>query len=293
MDFKELVQNPSSVMLGLSIAAAVTVWSARVTPMVTNVTLTVSIVALAVAIFFHPLVQSHPLIVRVLWGTCAGSAAALLAYYTAWVDLSRAVLAPMVMMSNAQQPAGTIIGGVAWDNRFTDLRLVLGNTSKWDYQNLDVTILPDKPIVAAEANSDFATVSLGRIIPPLENTLLGFPDGSMRRVEFFVLASEFGYRIRAELFPAQSYITIRMAIAGMAPFSGIKPASPPKNFGVEDADYVRKETTDAGLSIWRGHPNRPSTVFEPAIPKRIQINGSFGVQGGTKEVALNVPTGVH
>ena len=261
--------------------------------MITNISLILAVLALAAAVCFHPFVRSQPLAINITWVVGTASVAALLVYYTFWIDLSKAVLSPIVIASVAKQPPNTVVGGVTWDDRFSELRIVLGNPTKWDYQNVDVRIIPDKPVVAAEASSDVSTVSLARLGPPIQTLEIGFPDGSRRRVDLIVLASGHGYRLRAEVLPAQSHISIRMAIADMAGFAKVKPPTPPPNFGVEDADYVMRQEADSGRSIWWGHSVRPSTVFERATATRVEIAGAFMVSDAKKKVTLDVPVVRH
>jgi len=290
MDFKELFASLSNWLFTFAIACAVGVWWASLTPMTTNLSLAVAVVAIALAVFFHPLLGSQHLVVRVMWTLGAGCAAGLLAYYTLWIDLSKAVVETAILASNAKQPPNTMIGGMQWQDSFTELSVMLSNPTKWDYENLDVEIIPDKPVIAAQIGSPAIEASLWRIgTAPIYSLTQGMPDGTEQKVDLVPIASEFGYRLRVPLIPKESFVVVRMAIAGLKPFSGKKNTT--NDLGFSKPYYVQRLKYTNGQSIWYGHAERPASVFIPAKPRKVEIQGSFEVLKAKKDVKQEVPIG--
>jgi len=88
------------------------------------------------------------------WG---GTIIAIISFLFLLYDLlirPRIIPAPLLMRSmllNGGYRIGTILGGIKWTPDLRDLRVLFGNPTDRDYQDLDITIRPDFPNVTITA----------------------------------------------------------------------------------------------------------------------------------------------
>jgi hypothetical protein len=129
-------------------------------------------------------------------------------------------------MMKGNYPSGTEIGSIKWDNRLTDMRVVISNPTDDDYQQVDVTIRPDVPVYSADKLSGPSNCDLQKIPGP---PVFGFAtaQGGKTTVTwnkdldeiqdnvgdpFSVVLSGAGYRLTCDKFPSHSAIKLVFAL---------------------------------------------------------------------------------
>jgi len=203
-----------------------------------------------------------------------------------------AVMEPSVNVIDAEYPTGTLLGGINWSSRFTDLRIFFFNSTSVEYRDLDFTLVPDQPVAAAGQITNLPEV----FFSPTDNPFLDYeviPSGIRKRIvnPLVLIASTQGYRMRCGLLPREERLEIVLAVASVIDFPkpGQKPTIP--HDGVFDRSYVLK-TND---SFWWGHVkdvhgNLIEEVYKPqrVIPKTIKITGHYKIGEEEKEVTTQI-----
>lgn len=94
---------------------------------------------------------SHPWL---KWPSLAAVVAGAI-WFTISVTCAKAPLdTSAYAMRKGDYRAGTVIGGITWNPRYTDLRILIKNSSDDDYQDVDLTLVPNEMTVDAAILKD-------------------------------------------------------------------------------------------------------------------------------------------
>jgi hypothetical protein len=156
-------------------------------------------------------------------------------------------------MRNGEYSPDTVISGIIWDSHFTDLRVALTNSSDADYEDVDVTIRPDKWVYRASLVTDHSGCELS---PVVGNSSSGNAlywtrakqDGKTNITAtkagtdfdihdnsgnvYTLLASQSGYRLRCARFPSRFTVLIVFA-AVTVPSDALLDKITPGTWGVK------------------------------------------------------------
>ncbi len=203
------------------------------------------------------------------------------------------VMEPGVLVNNAEFPAGTVLGGIRWSNRFTELRIIFNNNSSADYRDLDFRLAPDEPIAAATQITNLPDVSFSAAAK-LSIRQEFVQGATSKRIAnpLVLIATSGGYRMRCKLLPRASQLEILLAVARVVDFPkpGQKIATP--DSGIFDRSYAVRINQSDGTSHWYGHGvdahgNRIEDVYKPqrVVPKTVKIEGRYTVGEEEKTIS--------
>lgn len=173
---------------------------------------------------------------------------------------------------------GTVVSGIEWKAEYSQLNLMVRNTSRNDYGDLDVEITTDLMFEDLRPQSGLASCNIGRSGEPFEKTVQkivgGVPVGPANFVpeKYAVMAvgkdgrilslsdkTNRTYRIRCEHFPADSQNTFVAALSvvnpmvnGNPPLELYGPARPARQFSARvnlRVGVLRRSGTIAGCQM--------------------------------------------
>jgi hypothetical protein len=203
---------------------------------------------------------------------------------------------PWIAVSSAEYPVGTVLGGILWSNRFSELRVFFVNATAKDYRDLDFTLVPDEPIAAIGQVTNLPNVSFSPAADPIFRQELIEGTTSRRIANPLVLiASTGGYRVRCNPLPRNTRLEILIAIARVIDFPqpGQKVAVP--SAGVFDRSYALKLNQNDGIGHWYGHGtdahgSRIQEVYKPerVLPKVVKIDGHYSTSEGEQSVTKRI-----
>lgn len=162
-------------------------------------------------------------------------------WFTVVGPLSRAPLKALTYTRPGNYSSGVEIGGIPWNQHFTDLRVVITNVTADDYRNVDILLKPDTwthraAIVTNPSECELLAVSNIMDIHVADNgkgggtSVTATLNGSGLDVYDNVgditttFASEGGYRLRCATLPSQYTIQIVFALVDANPL--LHPANP-------------------------------------------------------------------
>lgn len=126
-------------------------------------------------------------------------------------------LSQFVWSTGGAYQSGTIVNGIQWSSKFTDIHITLSNDSDYDYTQVSLLVRPKNPVITAALITTLPNVSVSR-----ENPMKSFDlqlwhqqTGVHTDIPVDWFASTGGFRIRADMLPAQSHIEILLAVAGI------------------------------------------------------------------------------
>jgi hypothetical protein len=122
-------------------------------------------------------------------------------------------LSVIATASDADYPVGSIVAGLPWSTKFSQLTIRIGNESRdRDYEHLDILIRPNEPIAGIAQKTSVPGVS--------------FADGAGLSLEAVhlvgsdtvtdptsLLATSYGYRVRCDRLPKGRHLEIIAVIA--------------------------------------------------------------------------------
>jgi len=192
----------------------------------------------------------------------------------------------MATASTATYPSGTVIAGIPWSKRFTDLRVSIFNSGPLDWEDIEVTILPDQPVVAVGQVTSVPDTSLSAS----SGTDITFrmelvQDGKRVAVPLVLVATTTGYRMQCRKLSRRQRIEVALALAALPEYSTGPPAHPRADFGVFDRAYAVRLKQDNGLSNWYGHGSDVQGRIEDIyldnapMPKTVRVDGKYLSEG--------------
>ena len=188
--------------------------------------------------------------------------------------------------SIADYPGGTSIAGIAWSRRFTNIRLIVGNSSDLDIQDIDISLLPDRPIAAIGQVGNIPGVTFTPTVD-LSMGLEVLKRGTGQRIAnpLVLVATEGGYRLRCGTLPRRSMLEVVIAIARVIDFPA--QGAIPKG-DVFSRDYVLRIGTPT-VGHWYAH-GLFDEIYKPekVMPHFIKVEGTYSVSGNQVVTSDNV-----
>lgn len=171
----------------------------------------------------------------------------------------------------AYQP-GETVGGIQWSTKFNDIHVTIGNTSDYDYNQVDLLIKPPEPVLAATIVTPSSNASISRELFPMaffDLELWHHKTGVRTDITIEWFASTGGFRLRCDSLPRQSNIEVLMAIA--TPNQKTITAK-------ANTDYVSGPWGVGKSKFWLKWQNFPlnDNFFDPRPdPKTVEITGQY------------------
>lgn len=287
-------------LVGLAVAIVLTVVGARLTSNTANGLLIAAWILCTLSIFVLPYVAKLDIIPRFLWTILIAAVTGLCLYQLRWPDpvAVTETSAPSSANQTTEQAAenfqlhfhaitravarqpGTIIGGIPWRSNYGELKIWIINPTDFDYQRVDLQIMPDVAVTAAAQLTNIAGVSISINSNP-DITLETVNTSSGKRVDMplNIIASTVGYQLRCGLLPARSTVELIMAVVLM--HDG--------NTTVEVDKVLRVNLSD-GTSVWSAHPKHTDKIFgNKPVPNVVKVAGRYTVKQKEYQVSENIP----
>ncbi|MHB8216233.1 MAG: hypothetical protein ACYDDS_09155 [Candidatus Sulfotelmatobacter sp.] len=197
-------------------------------------------------------------------------------------------------------------GGIPWRPFFTELDVIMTNSTDGNYDNVDMLVRPDYPVAAIAQLSNLPEVSFENrhgVNARMTAKELGVnvtPGAPLTIYSF--LATDAGYKVHCARIPPNSSLTIVMAVADMkktAPISGRVTAKSgagstvipvPGNISPDDLfASMTFSDKDGSFSYWYGSTKNLS-VFSPdkPKPKTVFISGYYTASNHRRRVKKDV-----
>jgi len=268
----KFLSNPYSWM-GFALAWVAAVWAFRMNALTSNLSLVCAVVLLIIGISLHHWIRIQPGILRLLWVVSASSSTSLALYYTLWIPKSPLVV--IATTTTAERDTGAVVGGIYWLANFTEIRLRLDNPSRFDYRDLDLIIIPDKPIVKVGHIRGIAPSISLHDEPSVTPEWLDQSTGKRKAMSLEVVASELGYRLRCDVLPRKSHSEVIMVAVNVVD----------KPTGIE-ADRLLCVRLTSGRAIWFGDKAHSVAVFgEKPIVKSLSLSGQYSARNREQRVS--------
>ena len=107
---------------------------------------------------------------------------------------------------------GETIAGIKWSEKFNELRITLHNPTSYDYQDLDIVIKVDQPVVDIAQVSKLPGVTF---LDPNVKVIMVEVKKKAANISLVPVAAISGQRVRAEKLPRKSALEIVMANANV------------------------------------------------------------------------------
>ena len=140
---------------------------------------------------------------------------ALAGLFTWKYVLVEAPLPVAAIMTDGEYPEGTVVAGMRWNPKFTELTIDITNPTDNIYQDADIVLRPSFPVAAigwkAGVCSDVSLEDSNHFSDRVIDIDLG--TGARSAIPVALLATDAGYRMRCKEIPRRSSITIVMGLA--------------------------------------------------------------------------------
>ena len=139
---------------------------------------------------------------------------ALEASYTIGVVFVPAPIVVSVLGSTAEYAPNTSVAGISWSSKFAEVDISINNPSSFNYEDVDITLRPDRPVADIGQQTAMPGVSFNeaKLASSWYNVLEG-ATGRQLANPLVTIATTEGYRMRCPVLPSMSAITIVMALA--------------------------------------------------------------------------------
>ena len=207
------------------------------------------------------------------------------------------LLEPTFLYSNVQYPPGTVLSGIHWNNRFTELRVFFYNNSSVDYHDLDFELIPDEPIAAIAQVTNLPDVSFFGPAISIQQQLNIGATGQQIGNPLVLIATNGGYRIRCKTLPRALNLEILLGTARIVDFPPpTGKASSKPDGGIFEENYslrVAMKNEKIEWSNWYGrlldakkHENK-DRYYQPqrVPPTKVKVDGRYKVNDEEKIVS--------
>ena len=179
--------------------------------------------------------------------------------------------------SDADHPPGSIIAGIPWSTKFSQLTVRIENPSGRDYERLDLLIRPDEPVAGIEQRTSVPGVSFAEAQGLTTEAVHEVGTGRVTD-PMTLLATAQGYRVYCDRLQKRRHLEIVAVIA--------RPTGQ-KGYAVSFA---------SGRSIWfRGSMDGASSLGDYFAERRtatdLFIEGTYAVGDRVNEVSRHVTPG--
>lgn len=195
---------------------------------------------------------------------------AILVSFNAFITFPGVPLAADGVLYTAQYPSNTKLGNIQWSSRYSELRVFLKNPTEYDYENINVIVQPDKPVVAVTQITPVEGVSEEANAPSNHMEKIQLPSGGSTVIPLILVATNSGYRIRCSKLSPKQHIELLFAIAD------VDMEATPTTAAVDDINYILQVTMSDRTSNWFGH-GIYDELYQTTRPvvKEVSIQGEF------------------
>jgi len=179
-------------------------------------------------------------------------------------------------------PAGAKVAGIKWSSKYTELRVAIANPSNRDYENLDLVLRPDQPVVEISQLDDSQKVSFEEVQHASVHYITNNEQSLAPRV---VIASTDGYRVRCDRLRAHSRVNIVMAVASIAADSG----GAFDNNGDVRPDATLEMSFEDGGKIWFNDAINDKYFEKRPTVNTLGVNGQYQANMRSRTISRNVP----
>jgi hypothetical protein len=185
------------------------------------------------------------------------------------------------MGSTAVYPEGTVIGGIRWSQRYSQLRVNIVNNTDDALDDVRIVIQADEPVVGITQVSQLPNVSfkvLGE--PVVQEEILNPVTGRRRAIPLVLVASDAGYEAAIERLAPKAVLDIIMALANIDPETDKLPLG--------DVRSVLTVTIAGGKKYWYGLGSDQVFTVDRHPARTVQIDAAYNTARQRKTVAERI-----
>jgi hypothetical protein len=202
-------------------------------------------------------------------------------WFTIGFAASRAPIYFSTLATNIDYSSYSAPGGIPWRTVFSELDVVVSNPTDANYDNVDVTFRPDKPVAEIGQFSNLPGVSFEDLFAV--TTRITVQDIGGRLVPLVFLATNAGYRVHCPQIPAHSSLKLIMATAAIKEpvlhHENPGPLILPEGAKPEDItilETVFDPKIDEGTFLyWFGTTSNGKLYLPSAQAKQLLVRGSY------------------
>lgn len=232
------------------------------------------ITLLAIDAYYEPWIRKWKILFKAILGAIGIAIYTVFTLTVVWVN---APLNVSPLIQSSEYRTGSVISGIPWSSRFSQLHMILENPTSMDYEDVDVLLRPDEAIAGIGQNGNIPNVSfIMNTSLTMQAEIRDFSSGARQGVQLTTLAFDGGYRVRCDKLPRNSQLDIVIAIG--------RPSGQ-KGFAINFSDgshyWARSDISDEAKSL--------DDYFEPQrSPKSVRIDGKYNAAQRRRTVNLGL-----
>lgn len=224
------------------------------------------------------------------------SSLALVLFFLDWFTIAFVAAAAPINFTSFQTDinytAGNGPAGISWEPFFAELDFLVTNPSDSNYDNLDLLVRPDFPVVKIAQQSNLEGVSFeDRYGMNVRGTIE--ESGSQPQVPLIFLGTNAGYKVHCPSIPPNSSLSLVMAIAD---FKKTKPEDSGRPFnvppGADMSQFLLSPTVtdkEGTFNYWFGTAvNKLHYLPKPTL-KKVYVEISYTASYRRRKKTLEVP----
>jgi hypothetical protein len=206
---------------------------------------------------------------------------ALMSWRIVFVRLPIGLLA---YSSDVDYPPGTIENGIQWSPKYTDLQVIVSNSTQYDYSQVDLLIRPMEPVIAGSVTTSSPAASLNRQMSITSFDLQLYRPSTKQRFEVpsICWASTGGFRLHVDSLPADTHISVVLALANI------------DESKTNNSDYYPgpwKVGENKFFFSWQSHPLSDDLFKARPEPQPADISGSYVAFYRREHLSETMPVG--
>jgi hypothetical protein len=202
----------------------------------------------------------------------------------------KAPLLASAEMTDGTYPAGTKIAEILWRPEYTEVDVYIRNPSDRPYDDLDVVMRTNSPIAAIAQKGNACPGASFEDRNDYSNHLLDVngKTGERTALPVVVLATDAGYRMRCAHLPANTTITVVIAMADLK-WGGCATSGNPEKT-LLDGCPIRIKFEDYS-SYWIGLPGRDVFTPRPSSSDAVKVDKNYTVMYRRRSETQRIPIG--
>jgi hypothetical protein len=188
--------------------------------------------------------------------------------------------------SNGDYPKGQKIADIPWQNEFTELDVFIENPTSRPYEDFNIVLRPDAPIVAIKQDGKACDASIEEVNGGTIKQALISANRTIKQNPLVLLATDAGYRVRCDHLPPKSRMKLVIALADIR-WNPRKPTTPQPDGGIFDADYIIRQRIKDFSTYWLGHSG--ADVYIPFTSSQfLHVSGEYTSMYRRREISEDV-----
>lgn len=192
------------------------------------------------------------------------------------------------MVNSAEYPEGTVIAGIDWSPKYTELILNIHNGTKRNYEDLKILIKPNYPIAAIAQLSTYSGVSFVDRFG-MDMRMVEIEGDRQTAHPQVLIATDAGYIVRCDKLPGMASLKIVLAIVDVKNDPHPHFPSQPGESMVRPEDLLIMKLNN-GSTYWFGH--KGIDHYTPRLkPNTVEISGEYIAAQRKRNISMELKVG--